>query len=116
MFGDGSQTRDFTYVGDIVDGLIRAQGAPWGAVMNLGGGNRVSLADAISTLGEVAGMEIDVLRQGAQPGDVRDTLADVGHARLLIDYAPKTRLSVGLGREFAWLSGVHPSAADVPGA
>lgn len=106
VYGDGSQTRDFTYVDDIVEGLLSAKGAPSGAVMNLGGGNRVSLAKAILTLAEVMGVECRMLCQDVQPGDVRDTLADVSRARLLVDYTPKTRLRDGLKREFAWLGGV----------
>ena len=51
IYGDGTQTRDFTYIEDIVDGLVRAREAPGGAVMNLGGGNRVSLSEAIKRLG-----------------------------------------------------------------
>ena len=72
IYGDGTQTRDFTYVDDIVEGLVLAQKAPAGAVMNLGGGNRVSLLEAIATLGELAGTEPKLIRQGVEAGDVRD--------------------------------------------
>ena len=73
MYGDGTQTRDFTYVDDIVEGLVLAQKAPPGAVINLGGGNRVSLAEAIATLGEVMGVEPRLDVQPVEAGDVRDT-------------------------------------------
>jgi len=105
IYGDGTQTRDFTYVDDIVEGLVLAQKAPAGAVMNLGGGNRVSLNEAIATLGEVVGVEPSVLRHGVEAGDVRDTWADVGRAAEYIGYVPTTHLMAGLAHEFAWLAG-----------
>jgi len=105
IYGDGTQTRDFTYVDDIVEGLVLAQEAPAGAVMNLGGGNRVSLAEAIAALGEVMGVEPLVARQPVEAGDVRDTWADVSRAVELIGYRPTTTLPSGLAQEYAWLSG-----------
>lgn len=105
MYGDGTQTRDFTYVDDIVEGLVLTQKAPAGAVMNLGSGNRVSLAGAIATLAEVMGVEPKLVRRGAEAGDVRDTWADVRRAAELISYAPTTRLRTGLAQECAWLAG-----------
>jgi len=105
IYGDGTQTRDFTYVDDIVEGLVLAQGAPPGAVMNLGGGNRVSLTEAIATLGEVLGVEPQVARQPVEAGDVRDTWADVSRAVELIGYRPTTELAGGMTRECAWLAG-----------
>ena len=105
IFGDGRQTRDFTYVDDIVEWLVLAQGAPPGAVMNLGGGNRVSLAEAIATLGEVMGVEPQIARQPAEAGDVRDTWADVSRAAEWTGYRPLGRLADGLSAEYAWLAG-----------
>jgi nucleoside-diphosphate-sugar epimerase len=103
IYGDGAQTHDFTYVDDIVEGLVLAQKAPPGAVMNLGGGNRVSLNEAIATLGEVTGVRPRVARQPVEAGDVRDTWADVSRAVDLIGYAPVAHLNVGLAREIACL-------------
>ena len=105
IYGDGAQTRDFTCVDDIVEGLVLAQGAPPGAVMNLGGGNRVSLAEAIATLGEVMGVEPQLARQPVEAGDVRDTMADVSKAGESVGYRPTTLLAGGLTRECAWLAG-----------
>ena len=105
VFGDSTQTCDFTYVDDIVEGLVLTQKAPAGAVMNLGGGNRVSLAWAIATLAEVMGVEPKLVRRGPEAGDVRDTWADVRRAAELISYAPTTRLRTGLAQECAWLAG-----------
>ena len=104
IYGDGTQTRDFTYIDDIVDGLVRARIAPAGAVMNLGGGNRVSLSEAIATLGRIAGVEPRLVKQGVEAGDVRDTLASISRAAELIGYRPTTPLEVGLGREVDWLA------------
>jgi UDP-glucose 4-epimerase len=103
IYGDGTQTRDFTYVADIVEGLIRAPGAPAGTVMNIGGGNRVSLNDAIATLGGVMGVEPTILRLSVEAGDVRDTWADVAPARELIGYQPRESLAGGLRSEFEWV-------------
>jgi len=106
IYGDGTQTRDFTCVDDIVEGLVLAQKAPAGSVMNLGGGNRVSLGEAIATLGEITGVEPVLSRQGVEAGDVRDTCADVSRAAEAIGYTPTTRLKAGLAQEFAWLADI----------
>jgi len=78
---------------------VLAQGAPPGGVINLGGGNRVSLADATRILGEVMEIEPAVVRQAVEAGDVKDTLADVSRAFELIGYAPTTPLKAGLTEE-----------------
>jgi nucleoside-diphosphate-sugar epimerase len=105
VYGDGAQTRDFTFVADIVEGLVRAPSAPAGSVMNLGGGTRVSLGEAIATLGTVAGAEPRLDRRAAEAGDVRDTWADVTRAKRLLGYRPATSLAQGLAQECAWLTG-----------
>ena len=104
VYGDGRQTRDFTYVDDIVDGLVLAQTAPPGAVMNLGGGNRVSLTEAIATLGDVIGVQPRLDVRSVEAGDVRDTWADVSRARDLINYRPTTKLAAGMAQEYAWMT------------
>jgi UDP-glucose 4-epimerase len=104
VYGDGSQTRDFTFIDDIVDGLVRAPRAPAGAVMNLGGGNRVTLMDTLSTLGEILGRTPRLRFQPVEAGDVRDTWADVTAAETLIDYRPTTGLADGLARECEWMA------------
>ena len=104
MYGDGSQTRDFTYIDDIVEGLVRALRAPAGSVMNIGGGNRVSLAEAIATLEDVSGITALFDRRPSEAGDVRDTLADVAQLTAAVDYRPTTLLRAGLAKERAWLA------------
>lgn len=103
VFGDGSQTRDFTFVSDIVDGIAAAPAAPAGSVLNLGGGCRVSLAGALDVLASVMGEEIPIRRSGAQAGDVADTWADIGRAREAIGFDPKVDLAEGLDAEYRWL-------------
>jgi nucleoside-diphosphate-sugar epimerase len=102
IYGDGKQTRDFTYVADAVEGTIAAglNGRP-GSVYNLGGGSRISMNDVIATLGEIAG-PIDLRRQEKQRGDARDTAADIGRARMELRYAPTWRLRDGLESQVAW--------------
>jgi UDP-glucose 4-epimerase len=106
MFGDGGQTRDFTYVSDIVDGIVQAIGAPPGSVLNLGGGARVSLADAVHVLEACSGRKARILQKGLQSGDVRHTWADLELARRVLGYEPKVSLGEGLAAEFDWLSDV----------
>ena len=103
MYGDGGQTRDFTYISDIVDGLMAAVHAPEGSVVNLGGGSRVALSEVLPVLEEVTGMPADVRVEGKQAGDVLDTWASLDRARMLLGYEPKVALREGLAAEFAWL-------------
>jgi UDP-glucose 4-epimerase len=105
VFGDGSQTRDFTFVSDIVDGIVAAPAARAGSVLNLGGGSRVSLAHALEVLGSVCGRELNIRRGETQAGDVTDTWAAVGRARTEIGFEPSVDLETGLAAEYEWLLG-----------
>jgi UDP-glucose 4-epimerase len=105
VYGDGRQTRDFTFISDIVDGIVAAPAAPAGSVLNLGGGCRVTLAEALDTLGSAMGRSIEVIRSDKQAGDVADTWAAVGRARDTIGFEPKVGLADGLAAEYRWLSG-----------
>ncbi len=107
VYGDGHQTRDFTYVADIVDALVRAASAPPGSVMNIGGGSRVSLAHVLEMIAEVTGAQPDIRLEARQAGDVQDTWADLTRARELIGYAPSVDLREGLAAEYAWLRASH---------
>ncbi len=104
IYGDGEQTRDFTFIDDIVDGVLRAlgNGSP-GEVFNLGGGSRVTLNEALDTLERVMGMRIERHYGTPQKGDVRDTLADNSKARNELGFAPLVGLEEGLAHEFEWL-------------
>ena len=103
LFGNGQQTRDFTYVGDIVTGLRRAESHNKGEVFNLGGGNRVSLNDALATLQEVMEVELEVVHEKVQRGDVKDTWAATDKARRILDWQPATTLEEGLSSELDWI-------------
>jgi nucleoside-diphosphate-sugar epimerase len=107
MYGDGRQTRDFTFVADIVEALVRAGSAPPGSVMNIGGGSRVSLAHVLEIIGEVAGARPDIRVEAKQAGDVQDTWADLTRARDLIGYAPAVSLREGLASEYAWMQALR---------
>jgi UDP-glucuronate 4-epimerase len=114
VYGDGGQTRDFTYVADIV-AATRAAGAAdgiAGRVYNVGGGSRVSLSAALEVLAGIAGRPLDVRHEGREPGDVSDTGADIRRARAELGFAPSTRLEDGLRAEFDWvLDRERPQAA-----
>jgi nucleoside-diphosphate-sugar epimerase len=98
LFGDGNQTRDFTYVGDVVAALCAAAGSTWTGVANIGGGSRTSMAEVIQIIGPLAGRPVEIARRPAQPGDVRDTAADTTVARQAFGYAPAVPLAEGLSR------------------
>ncbi len=107
LYGDGEQTRDFTYVHDAVDATIAAatKGAP-GRVYNIGGGSRVSMNQVIDIIGRVSGRTLNIVREEAQKGDMRHTYADTALARRDLGFAPKVSLEDGLAAEYKWLSGV----------
>ncbi|MBL7008887.1 MAG: SDR family NAD(P)-dependent oxidoreductase [Planctomycetes bacterium] len=110
MFGDGSTARDYTYVDDIVDGVVRAMERCQGyEIYNLGESRTTSLRELIRQLGEALGIEPRIEQQPLQPGDVTITYADVSKARRLLGYDPKTLVSEGLARYAAWLAGGQPS-------
>jgi len=104
VFGDGLQTRDFTYVDDIVAALRAAalSGRP-GSVYNVGGGERVALNDVLRMVEEVTGRPLRIQRQEAQKGDMRDTFADTSAAARDLGFRSSVSLSDGLARQWAWL-------------
>ncbi len=104
LYGDGEQTRDFTYIDDIVAALLAAgDRGRAGAVYNIGGGSRVSVNEVLAMLARVANRPLDIRREAAQKGDMRDTLADTSRARAALGFAPSTPLDAGLRAEYAWL-------------
>ena len=106
VFGDGRQSRDFTYVGDIVAGTIAASTASLDGhrTFNLGGGSPDSLSSAVDLIRDIAGVEIEIDHRSKERGDVRDTLADTSLAREHLGFSPTTPLAVGLEAEFTWIS------------
>ena len=105
VFGDGGQTRDFTFVADAVAGTIAAgeRGVP-GRAYNLGGGSRVSLNEVLDMVGRVTGQPLHIERGPAQKGDVRDTYADTSLARTDLGFQPTVSLADGLAEEYRWLA------------
>jgi UDP-glucuronate 4-epimerase len=106
VFGDGRQTRDFTFVADIVGATRTAATAAGvsGGVYNIGGGSQVGLADTLSIIEELAGRPLDVVHMPKEPGDVRDTGADIGLAQADLAYEPATGLREGLAAQFEWMA------------
>lgn len=98
LYGDGQQTRDFTYVGDVVEAFCAAAVSDWTGVANIGGGARTSMAEVIQMAGELVGRPVQTDRKPGQPGDVRDTAADTTVARNAFGYAPAVPLAEGLAR------------------
>jgi UDP-glucose 4-epimerase len=110
MYGTGNQTRDFTFVDDIVEGIVRAVDGRDGAVYNLGGGSRVTLLEAIRTLERVSGLAAEVNGEDVQAGDVQHTWADLTRAREELGYAPQVPLEEGLRREAEWYRELRASS------
>jgi UDP-glucose 4-epimerase len=102
VYGDGTQTRDFTYVSDIVAANIAAGEADVrGEVINTGGGSRVTVLEVLGLLGELIGKEPKIRFIETQRGDVRHTAADLSKARALLGYEPRVPLREGLRRQVA---------------
>jgi len=103
VFGSGEQTRDFTFISDIVDANVAA-GETAGAegVFNIGGGSRVTLNEVLATLAEIAKVPLKIERIEEQAGDVKHTEADTSLARSKLGYKPKVPLAEGLARQVEW--------------
>ncbi|MGE3819120.1 MAG: GDP-mannose 4,6-dehydratase [Isosphaeraceae bacterium] len=104
MFGDGTTRRDYTYVGDVVDGVIRAMDhCRTHHLYNLGHSEPVPLIEMIEAIGEALGKTPRIERLPEQPGDVRQTFADVTRASTELGYHPGTSFREGLRQYVAWL-------------
>lgn len=103
VFGDGEQTRDFTYVADAVNGTIAAaEFGVNGAVYNLGGGSRRSMSSVIDALESLIGEPVERVYLERQAGDARDTAADTTRAREDLGYQPTSDLEAGLAAQLDW--------------
>jgi UDP-glucose 4-epimerase len=107
LYGDGEQTRDFTYVHDAVTVTVAAasMGVP-GRVYNIGGGSRVSMNQVLEMIGRVSGRRPLVTVDPAQKGDMRHTYADTHLARADLGFMPAVKLEEGLAAEYQWLMGI----------
>jgi UDP-glucose 4-epimerase len=110
VFGDGRQTRDFTFVADIVRASVAAldSGRP-GETYNIGGGHRRTLSEVIGVMEGISGAKARVRWADRQKGDVPDTWADIAKAHKDLDYAPKTELEDGLRQEWLWVREIYSS-------
>jgi UDP-glucose 4-epimerase len=112
IFGDGEQTRDFTYVENVVQANLQAMQstAPPGTVINVGSGTRASINDLYRDVKAMIGSKIDARHAPARAGDVRDSLASIERARELLGYRPNVSWREGLERTVAWYREQHAAA------
>jgi nucleoside-diphosphate-sugar epimerase len=104
IYGDGGQTRDFTYVTNVVDGVLRAAEAPGvgGQVFNIATNSRISLNQLLETLKKIFGSDVQPAYKEARQGDVRDSQADISKAEKMLGYKPTVGLEDGLRKTVEW--------------
>ena len=103
IHGDGEQTRDFTYIANVVDGVLRACTADAsGMVINVATGSRISLNDLFKTLRDLMGSTVNASYGPTRAGDVRDSQADITRARRALGYEPTVSFEEGLRRTVEW--------------
>ncbi len=113
IYGDGGQTRDFTYVANVVDGVLRACEAPKasGEVINVACGTRISLNELLRVMNRIVGTNLEAIYQEERAGDVRGSQADISKAKALLGYTPSVDLEEGLRHTLAWCQGESAAAA-----
>jgi UDP-glucose 4-epimerase len=104
VYGDGEQTRDFTYIANVVDGVLRACEAPGaaGQVINVATGGRISLNQLLAVMKTIVGSTVEPIYKESRAGDVKDSQADISKARALLGYEPSVGLEEGLRRTIEW--------------
>jgi UDP-N-acetylglucosamine/UDP-N-acetyl-alpha-D-glucosaminouronate 4-epimerase len=104
IYGDGEQTRDFTYVSNVVDGVLRACEAPnaGGEVINVATGGRISLNELLRTMNRILGTATQAIYLDVRAGDVKDSQADITKARQILGYVPLVGLEEGLKNTIEW--------------
>jgi len=109
IYGDGEHTRDFTYVANVVDGVLRActAGGASGEVINVATGGRISLNMLFTTIRSLVDAKVDPIYSAPRPGDVKDSQADIAKARLILGYEPTVAFEEGLSRTVAWYRNSH---------
>jgi len=113
IYGDGEHTRDFTYVANVVDGVLRACTAAEasGEVINVATGGRISLNTLFNTIRQLVDASVDPMYSAPRPGDVKDSQADISKARRLLGYEPSISFEEGLARTVAWYRDSHATVA-----
>jgi UDP-glucose 4-epimerase len=115
VYGDGMQTRDFTFITDCVAAnLLAAERGRPGAVYNIGGGSRVTVKECLELLKRLTGQGT-IQNQGRQDGDVTHTYADTSRARDELGFVPQVTLAIGLERQVAWQRELGAEPLQVPG-
>ena len=111
LYGDGRQTRDFTFVANVVDANLRALAAPGvgGRVFNVAAGIRVSVLELLETIGRLLGREVRADHQPVRSGEVRDSQAAIDAARDSLGYLPSIPFEEGLRRSIEWYESVFAS-------
>lgn len=106
IYGDGEQSRDFTYVSNVVAANLAAlhAEAAAGEVINVAGGEKTTINSLAAALGELAGKNLEPIYEPTRPGDVAHSLADISKARRVLGYEPKVNVQEGLARSVAWYS------------
>jgi UDP-glucose 4-epimerase len=104
IYGDGEQTRDFTYVANVVDGVLRACEArdAAGEAINVACGTRISLNELLSVMNRICGTNLTPIYKEERAGDVRDSQADISKAKALLGYTPIVPLEEGLRHTLEW--------------
>jgi nucleoside-diphosphate-sugar epimerase len=117
IYGDGEQTRDFTYVANVVDGVLRACEAPQaaGEVINVATGGRISLNELLRVMSGLVGARVTPIYREERAGDVKDSQADITKARTLLGYSPIVGLEEGLRRTIEWCRGEQTTPAPPVG-
>jgi nucleoside-diphosphate-sugar epimerase len=112
IYGDGQQTRDFTYVANVVDGVLRACEAPGasGQIINVATGGRISLNQLFYAIRDVVGGSLEPTYVEARQGDVRDSQADIRKAQELLGYEPSVSFEEGLSRTIEWYRAAQAAA------
>ncbi|MBQ6437986.1 SDR family NAD(P)-dependent oxidoreductase [bacterium] len=111
VYGDGSTIRDYTYIDDIVHGIINSiyyNSTPYD-IINLGGGSPVTLNEMIATLEQTLGQKAIIDRQPLQPGDVTKTVSDISKAQRLLNYQPQTTFTQGINLFYQWYKNLYPA-------
>jgi len=113
IYGDGEQTRDFTYVANVVDGVLRACEASKaaGEVINVATGGRISLNQLLRVMNAIVGTNLQAIYQEERAGDVKDSQADITKAKTLLGYEPTVSLEEGLKHTLEWCRSERPTTA-----
>ena len=107
IFGDGTQTRDYTFISDVVQANILAMSPnASGGVYNIGGSARITVLEVLDILRDITGKKIKVKFIDKQKGDMKHTYSDITRAKKLLKYSPDYSVKEGLKEEYKWLKGI----------